>query len=465
MESTSNTNIAQILKVSKLVSYEDLEQRVSDYLANCISLKNVCFYYFLSEVFNAKRLYKITQTYIDRCFQQVAHTNGYLELGCKCVMKIVKSSQLNITSELSVLKAIIFWVGHKHVERKCLFEKLFSQVRLHLLPVKTLKELKFGMARFSNEKHIEEMFEKTISIKKTNSNVNYKGHRVCIQNEYSILCIGQSTEINTDTGVFKVSGKRFRQVSELPNMVGFHSSSVTVDVGGTMYIVGGYIDEVEDRVIYEFTPGVSPRWKITGSFPNYNCGFGVCSAFGKIYVLGGKFSEYGRGHCFRFDPDNDRSQDLPRMIGERKFAACTRFEESIFVCGGLLDATSLDTAEVFDIDKMSWKQLPSMVMSRAYHQVVAYKNKVFVIGDGYKFRAEIYDSASNAFALLKNTPKFSRKDSSLKAVLVNDKIYLFGRNLKKIYLYDIERETWSAMINKLSKKLTNYFSCLKLPTY
>ena len=152
--------------MSKLVSYEDLEQRVSDYLANCISLKNVCFYYFLSEVFNAKRLYKITQTYIDRCFQQVAHTNGYLELGCKCVMKIVKSSQLNITSELSVLKAIIFWVGHKHVERKCLFEKLFSQVRLHLLPVKTLKELKFGMARFSNEKHIEEMFEKTISIKK-----------------------------------------------------------------------------------------------------------------------------------------------------------------------------------------------------------------------------------------------------------------------------------------------------------
>ena len=467
MESTSNTNIVQILKVSKLVSYEDLEQSVSGYLVNCMSLRNVCFYYFLSEVFNARKLYKITQSYIERCFQQVAHTNGYLELSYKFVMKIVKSSELNITSELSVLKAIVSWVGHKHVERNCSFEKLLLQIRLQLLPVKTLKELKFDMARFSKEKHIEEIFEKTIKLKKTNSNINHKGHRVCSQNKYSVLCIGQSTEINTDTGVFRVSGENFKQVSELRHVEGFHSSSVTVDISGTIYIVGSFIDGVEDRVVYRFTPGISDRWKIIGSFPSYNCGFGVCSAFGKIYVLGGKFREYGRGHCFCFDPENDRSQDLPCMIGERKFAACTGFEESIFVCGGLLDTTCLNTAEVFDIDKMIWRQLPSMVMSRARHQAVAYKNKVFVIGDGSKFHAEFYDSASNAFTILKNTPKFSRQGegSSLKAVLVNDKIYMFGRNVNKIYLYDIERETWSAMKNKLNEKLTKYFACLKLPTY
>ena len=355
--------------------------------------------------------------------------------------------------------------------------KLLSKVRLHLLPVFALKELKQSSAQFSKIKSFETTVEQAIINKQLNSNVNLCGHRLSTLDKHSILCIGKCSETNTNTNVFQISGEKLEQVTELPHLEGNQSASTAVNVNGTIYVVGGFRRELGERLIHKFTPGLSDSWKIAGSFPNYVDGFGACCLLDKIYILGGKFNDHSQGHCFCFNPVFGESLDLPCMVQERQFFACTAFGSCIFICGGDNNGCYLRSAEIYDPEFMKWTKLPNMYERRVGHQAIASKGKVFVVGVGdtfmwgLKFNCEVYDSVSNVFTILRDISAINSVGNSLfKAVLIDEKIFIFffveHKNYHKFTpVLDTKSGKLSTVRNCLLSNITNYYSCIKVPGF
>ena len=449
-----------MIKAFKFLSITKGEKTCCEYLTKRISLKNVCFYFYFSEVLKLKKLNKASTRYIHKHFQQVAETEEFLELEYKYLTKILRSSKLNVTSELSVLNTVNSWVSHNKKSRSTFFIKLLSYVRLHLLPPFALNELKCTTAWFSKLKGFKSAVEK-VEINGTLTLNSVSGNRVCSKHNKSILCIGDGGNNSASTNVFEISTSDFGKITALPSLKENQSCSVALNISGTIYVVGGLSNHLEERLIQKYTPGISECWKTIGSFPDYQQGFTVCSLLEKIYVLNGMYYGVERGYCFCFNPTAEDSIELPRMRKKRQFAASVAFQNMVLVCGGDRGKDRLRTTRLFDPEDFKWKRLPDMCHSRARHKAVASENKMFVLGGTKKFSCEMYDSVSNVFTLLTNTPATCSIVHYLQTVLIDKKIYVF-RNRAKIFVYDIEGETWSKLESPLSQQIRRFFTCIEI---
>ena len=116
------------------------------------------------------------------------------------------------------------------------------------------------------------------------------------------------------------------------------------------------------------------------------------------------FDSVEKGRCFCVDPATYKWEDLPSMNQDRRFAACTKFKDKIYVFGGRDLSTNyrLRTAEVFDSDLGEWSFTADMVHVRSHHKVVAVKEKIFVFGGGNKFNYEVFDVQNSSFTLLQS---------------------------------------------------------------
>lgn len=98
-------------------------------------------------------------------------------------------------------------------------------------------------------------------------------------------------------------------------------------------MIGGP-DNQGKNVVQKFTPGISEMWTHVGEIPSFKRGYTVCSFLDRIYFLGGTFNDYDPAQCLCFDPVTGGHDQLPGMIEERTFAACTAFGDKIFLLGG-----------------------------------------------------------------------------------------------------------------------------------
>ena len=356
------------------------------------------------------------------------------------------------------MNAVNSWVSDKKKSRSTFFIKLLSYVRLHLLPPFALNELKCTTAWFSNLKGFKTVIEE--AERNRILTLNYaSGHRICSKHIKFILCIGDSSNNNASTNVFEISTSDFGKITALPSLKENQSCSVALNISGTIYVVGGLSNHLEERLIQKYTPGISECWKTIGSFPDYQQGFTVCSLLEKIYVLNGMYYGVERGYCFCFNPTAEDSIELPRMRKKIQFAASVAFQNMILVCGGERNKDRLRTTRLFDPEDFKWKKLPDMCHSRTMHKAVASENKVFVLGGTKNFSGEVYDSVSNVFTLLTNTPMTCNIVHYLQTVLIDKKIYVF-RNQWAIFVYDIDGKTWSKHESPLSKSIKKYYSCV-----
>ena len=94
-----------------------------------------------AKLFNISSFHKSTFNYIERWFTSVVETESFFELEFSDLMKILKNSELLITSELEVYEAAEKWLRCDIKERKKFAKDLLLATRLPLLSKLTLKKL------------------------------------------------------------------------------------------------------------------------------------------------------------------------------------------------------------------------------------------------------------------------------------------------------------------------------------
>ena len=136
----------------------------------------------------------------------------------------------------------------------------------------------------------------------------------------------------------------------------------------------------------------------------------VCSFLGNVYVIGGRLGII-LNSCFKFDPSNYSWTEVAEINMPRYFASRAVFEGRIVVSGGLVNNnhTTTKTVEAFEYIANSWEYMPSMIVARLKHKLLAIKNKLFVIAGSDSPSCEMYDSTCKNFVLIPASPKISKQ--------------------------------------------------------
>ena len=136
--------------------------------------------------------------YIQRCFSDVAKTENFTQIDFTAVKKLLSSPELNITSELEIMKAADTWISYNYDERSKFAKDLLLTVRLNLLPDETLRKILRKSYHknsfvFQRNKECIELASVILQDKKKFFDegrfLNNKT-RYCCQNEFNILICG-----------------------------------------------------------------------------------------------------------------------------------------------------------------------------------------------------------------------------------------------------------------------------------
>ena len=124
--------------------------------------------------------------------------------------------------------------------------------------------------------------------------------------------------------------------------------------------------------------------------------------------------------------------------------------EGLYVSGGRLESTFLDSFEFYDPSTDSWSAMPPLLAPRAGHgSALAPDGSIYVVGgfDGTSDldRLELFDPVSGTWSAAKSMPTPRR---ALTAVIADHRLYAIGgfaggRTLDTVEVYDLVDRSWS----------------------
>ena len=450
------------LRMRNVLGEKYLERVLCNYFTKNKTFENVTLFLKLSTVFNLQSIAQETFKIIERCFISVVETKNFLKLNAKLVEKIFLSSELFIDSELEVLKAAGDWISFNEHERTKFAKRLLLAARLPLLSDAALNHsLSFSICKNDACRSLVEsvvLDRKNFFVHRPKANVDI---RHCSQSSFEIyLAYGQRRNL-------KRVGLGENNSAELGCSVEKNEKIYkAVASGGDVYVVASKI--VKSKKKMKKTLVIKKYWSLLESWETvaelkHRKKFAVCSFMSSVFIVGG-LENRGRDYCasaMRYDAKLGKTIEIDGTKLPRSHLACAVFDGRVVASGGFIPHVEHYSVEAFDCGR--WKEMPDMTRRNYDHQMVAIKNKLFVIpmtDRGF----EVFDKSANCFAsILSSTLNFDDiyEMDTPGAVLMGKKIVIFGRREKTVVFYDTEKDEWYQESCENLNTL-RYRSCVKV---
>lgn len=157
-------------------------------------------------------------------------------------------------------------------------------------------------------------------------------------------------------------------------------------LGGKVYVVGGFNDELQvQSLVQVYDPG-SDQWSTAAPLPRAVHHANVAATGGKLYVLGAMvldgFGFQAIGDSYSYDPTTDTWQDLTPMPAgsERGSAVMGVIGGKIYLAGGLGDGALGDFSS-YDPETASWDtELPALPELRDHAMGASVGDTLYAIG-------------------------------------------------------------------------------------
>ena len=456
------------MKFNKLTLIKETKTEIIKYIQDKIEFKNVTTFFQLVKVFNLTDCSTTALKYIERYFTMLVESNSLIELDYDLFVKIVRSSELNVDTEIEVFQAANKWLSHNIAERSKFATELLLKVRLTLLSDHALNHIINKPSSFSKHEDCvgilkEVLYNKENFVRKSSSLLSK--HRYCNQKKTNILICGGFDVISRRAvdKVTQIDGNNFENAKILSSMSKRRERAKTVCLKGNVYVFGGF-DENNRIMTIEKYSLLDDCWSNVSDMYDNRTGYCICSFMNKLYIIGGYNKCSSLLSALQFDPNctsNNKWNEVARMNQARDNAACVVFEGKIVVSGGLnINYRALSTVESYDVIGNEWLPMANMINTTYAHSLVAVRNKLFVFG--CTETCEVFDSSVNRFVLLKPpSTLFGFQDIS-GALSVGSRILIFKHSPAKLFSFDFVKNEWKEETFEVTKDV-EYYDCLKLP--
>ncbi|XP_045193461.2 kelch-like protein 9 isoform X2 [Mercenaria mercenaria] len=162
-----------------------------------------------------------------------------------------------------------------------------------------------------------------------------------------------------------------------------------------VYIAGGQRSHNEDAKFavmgaYRMDPHIG-EWGEIAHMKEARCLFTLGSVWGRLYAVGGA-NQFGILRCTEYYiPEEDKWYEGPQLHTQLHEHACCIFREKMYISGGHDDAEHTNRVWVLESKVGTWKPVAPLLQPRSYHAMVAMDDKMYVIGGCRKVGSEIRD--------------------------------------------------------------------------
>ena len=452
----------------KNVFYNE-KQKLStfNFIEKNMSTLNVVLFCMVAYIFKIPILSNFTMRYIERHFTMVAGTQNFMFLDFLTVKRILRSSELHLTSEVQVFNAVNEWISCDIEERSKFAISLLSEVRLSLLSKHNLKSLLRESYIIWSVEKCREVVEKAL----VNNEKMVQNHLNCRYNSQSMYDFVVFEEDHNGKGknsLMLVDGQTLKSNNPLA-LIGENETMVTaIALKGELHVIVNSI--CKNTTSIKKLSLTTNMWEHLVDF-DYRKEFCACALINSIFIIGGRnnSNELMLQSCLVYDTKNMEFIKSPSLKAARFRSACAVFLGRVVVSGGLIPGIhpvlrvpyngDTDAVEVCEGDR--WSEMPRLVERNRDHGMVAVKNKLFVIGD----ELEVFDDSSEKFVLMRNPPhslyNLYQQQNFVGAVSMANKIFVLRKN-EQVVLYDVDKEEWFEM-NFEAAIYIKFGCCLKLP--
>lgn len=316
MEST--VDILDILGLSNQYGFTELEDSISDYLREILSIENVCPILDSARLFSLEALVDVCLIYMDRNAVNLLKHESFCHLSMESLCNLLKRDSF-YAPEVNIYKAVVAWFKSNPSED---IQKVLTLVRLPLMELSHLLEVVRPSGILESDFILD-----AIAVQTNKDYLNYRGALVPEENiatsKYGAhVIMGRDANylLDGDTKLFDMEKGYTSHVIDENDIA---NNCIIVELGG-IYIINHIQILLWDRDIrsYSYYIEVSVNkeiWKPVINYSNYKCRSWQYLFFAPVAVkfirLVGTHNTVNKlFHCVALEAYY--KQDSPRLVNE-----------------------------------------------------------------------------------------------------------------------------------------------------
>ncbi|XP_010288509.1 PREDICTED: kelch repeat and BTB domain-containing protein 12 [Phaethon lepturus] len=402
----TNQNVQTVALAAYFMQMEDVFSVCQKYMMDNMDASNCVGIYYFANHIGAEELSDQARIYLYQHFAEVSLQEEILEIEFQQLLTLIKSDDLNVSREESILDLVIRWVKHSRKSRVEHLIELLKQVRLVLVSPSFLVEARKRNTMILCNAECNDMFEEALKTIKLSSHPSLS-LRYGMETTDLLLCIGN-------------------------NSLGIRSRH------------GSYAD-----ASFCFAPATQKTYFI--SSPKYGEGLGcVCTG---VVTANNDIIVAGEASAVKMSRQKTRNIEIYRYHQRgnqfwhslcttqlRELYALGTIHNDLYVIGGQMKVKNqylvTNCVEKYSMEQGTWRSTAPLPVPLASHVVVTVKNTLYVLGgwtpqmdlpddepDRLSNRMFRYDPAQDKWT--EGAPmKYSKYRFS--TAVVNSEIYVLG---------------------------------------
>jgi hypothetical protein len=129
----TSTSALPLLSLANRFGIHLLKDHCEQFITREISVENCSLFLSAADRFNCSELRQLCIDFVLRNFELVAETKHFLGLAPECLLDIVRSDELLISSEERLFQVLKRWLSHDEKQRNHLLSELLMHVRFPLM--------------------------------------------------------------------------------------------------------------------------------------------------------------------------------------------------------------------------------------------------------------------------------------------------------------------------------------------
>ncbi|OPJ72033.1 kelch repeat and BTB domain-containing protein 12 [Patagioenas fasciata monilis] len=391
----TNQNVQTVALAAYFMQMEDVFSVCQKYMMDHMDASNCVGIYQFANHISAEDLSDQARKYLYQHFAEVSLQEEILEIEFQQLLTLIKSDDLNISREESILDLVIRWVKHSRKSRAEHLIELLKQVRLVLVSPSFLVEARKRNTMILCNSECNDLFEEALKTIRLSSQPSLS-LRYGMETTDLLLCIGN-------------------------NSLGIRSRH------------GSYAD-----ASFCYAPATKKTYFIPS--PKYGEGLGcVCTG---VVTENNDIIVAGEASAVKMSRQKTRNIEIYSLCTTqlRELYALGTIHNDLYVIGGQMKVKNqylvTNCVEKYSMEQGTWRSTAPLPVPLACHGVVTVKNKLYVLGgwtpqmdlpddepDRLSNRTFRYDPAQDKWA--EGAPmKYSKYRFS--TAVVNSEIYVLG---------------------------------------
>lgn len=448
-----NQNVQGLMVGAAFLQLNKVRDACADYLVSRFNPHNVLGIRQFGDQLACPDLVRAADKFVHQYFCRVVQSEEFVALEVADLLDIVRSDELNVTTEEAVFEACMRWIKHLEPQRSAQLPQILAEIRLPLLTPQYLADrvATEGLVRSSHQCRdlLDEAKDYHLMPERRGLIPSFRTKRRCCDFVMGqIYAVGGMTMHNEAVSTVEMYDP-VRCVWQMGEAMSMLRSRVGVAVNdGRLYAFGGFNGTERLATVEVYDPR-KRTWTHARAMLCKRSAVGVASLYDRIYVCGGYDGITSLSTVECYAPKSDSWTTVAPMMKYRSAGGVAALGEYVYALGGHDGLSIFDSVERYDPVEDVWHRVQPMLNRRCRLGVAALGGKLYACGgyDGNTFlrSVEMYDPAKEAWQMI---APMNVKRSRVALAANMGKLWAIGgydgeTNLSTVEVYDPETDEWA----------------------